>query len=239
MTLDKPVMAFLPCRKGSERVREKNTRPFAGISGGLVELKLNQLIACEAIDAIVVSTNDPSVMAVAQRLAREGSKPLTVASRPEHLASSSTPTDALVAHVPDIIREDALILWTHVTSPFVGAGTYSRAIRTCRQALASAQQDSLMSVTRLQTFIWNQAGPVNYDARQLKWPNTQTLPMWYEVNSAIFLAPRAVYLERRDRVGAHPIFFELSRWEGLDIDWEEDFELAEARWARNAMGVAA
>ena len=30
MTHAKPVIAFLPCRKGSQRVIEKNTRPFAG-----------------------------------------------------------------------------------------------------------------------------------------------------------------------------------------------------------------
>ena len=31
------VAFFLPTRKGSERVKNKNTKPFAGIEGSLVE----------------------------------------------------------------------------------------------------------------------------------------------------------------------------------------------------------
>ena len=31
------IAFFLPTRKGSERVRNKNTRPFAGIEGGLIK----------------------------------------------------------------------------------------------------------------------------------------------------------------------------------------------------------
>ena len=37
------IAFYLPTRKGSERVKNKNTRNFAGIEGGLVENKLNQL----------------------------------------------------------------------------------------------------------------------------------------------------------------------------------------------------
>jgi CMP-N-acetylneuraminic acid synthetase len=32
---------FLPCRSGSERVPEKNTKPFAEVEGGLLTIKLN------------------------------------------------------------------------------------------------------------------------------------------------------------------------------------------------------
>lgn len=39
------IAFYLPTRKGSERVKNKNTRNFAGIEGGLVENKLNQLLA--------------------------------------------------------------------------------------------------------------------------------------------------------------------------------------------------
>ena len=44
------IAFFLPTRKGSERVKNKNTRPFANIEGGLVENKLRQLLATKFID---------------------------------------------------------------------------------------------------------------------------------------------------------------------------------------------
>lgn len=41
--MSEKIAFFLPTRKGSERVKSKNTRPFAGIEGGLVENKIKQL----------------------------------------------------------------------------------------------------------------------------------------------------------------------------------------------------
>lgn len=38
------IAFFLPTRKGSERVKNKNTKPFAGIEGGLMENKIKQLV---------------------------------------------------------------------------------------------------------------------------------------------------------------------------------------------------
>ena len=42
--MSEKIAFFLPTRKGSERVKSKNTRPFAGIEGGLVENKIKQLL---------------------------------------------------------------------------------------------------------------------------------------------------------------------------------------------------
>ena len=33
------ITAFLPCRKGSQRIPDKNVKPFAGIEGGLLKIK--------------------------------------------------------------------------------------------------------------------------------------------------------------------------------------------------------
>ena len=36
------IAFFLPTRKGSERVVNKNTRTFAGVEGGILKIKLQQ-----------------------------------------------------------------------------------------------------------------------------------------------------------------------------------------------------
>ena len=61
------VAFFLPTRKGSERVKNKNTRPFAGDEGGLVEIKIKQLFATKHIDEILFSSNDEKCIAVAEK----------------------------------------------------------------------------------------------------------------------------------------------------------------------------
>ena len=56
------VNVFLPMRAGSERILEKNTKTFADIPGGLCKIKLEQLILCDLVEKIIVSTNDPRVV---------------------------------------------------------------------------------------------------------------------------------------------------------------------------------
>ncbi len=217
-----PITAFLPCRKGSERVPRKNIRPFGPFEHGLVEIKLEQLLACPDIDEIVLSTNDEEILDYAEEL---NAANLRLHRRAEHLASSTTSTDALVAHASDLIPSGH-ILWTHVTSPFVSAALYGEIISAYREALSEGF-DSLMTTTPLQAFLWTDAGPVNYDRRVEKWPRTQTLVPVHEVNSAVFLAPTEVYRKQGDRIGTHPRLHPLDRLVALDIDWEEDFVIAE------------
>lgn len=62
------IAFFLPTRKGSERVKNKNTRPFAGMDGGLIENKIRQLLGTKLIDEIILSTNDEKCMEVAQNM---------------------------------------------------------------------------------------------------------------------------------------------------------------------------
>ena len=114
---------FLPCRAGSQRIPQKNTKDFAGIEGGLLKVKLKTLLQVDSVDTIVVSTNDPEVIAVAESF--ENNK-IVIDIRPEHLASSEASTDDVIKYVPTIIKDDH-ILWTHVTSPFISVSIFEKA----------------------------------------------------------------------------------------------------------------
>lgn len=218
------ISVFLPCRAGSERVPHKNTRSFAGIEGGLLQIKLNQLIACQSVDTIVLSTNDDEVIRIAESLSSEK---IHIDRRPEHLATSSASTDDLVKYVPEVIKDGA-VLWTHVTSPFIDEELYAKAINQYKEVLQQGNYDSLMSVMALRTFIWNKNGAVNYDRQKEKWPRTQTIEPLFEVDSGIFLADVDIYKNLQDRIGEKPFLFENNDIAAFDIDWEEDFFIAEA-----------
>ncbi|NEP50561.1 MAG: acylneuraminate cytidylyltransferase family protein [Moorea sp. SIO3C2] len=226
---ERPIIAFLPCRRGSERVKRKNTRPFAGIEGGLTKIKIEQLLNCPEIDSIVVSTDDLKVAEICNTVAKDYSKSVIICERPAHLATSETSTDDLIKYVPEIITE-GVVLWTHVTSPFVDSSIYSNSIKTYCEQIALDTCDSLMSVTKVQKFLWDCNGPINHEPIHEKWPRTQTLPVIYEVNSAIFLAPIELYIQGQDRIGKRVNLFELTTSQSIDIDWEEDFRLAEKIW---------
>lgn len=226
------MTAFLPCRKGSERVPMKNIRPFGSYEYGLLEIKLNQLLACSAIGRTVLSTNDDEIIKYAESLKEPR---LDIHRRSEYLASNLTSTDDLVKHAGELISSGH-ILWTHVTSPFIGALLYSDIIKVYFESIAKGH-DSLMTTTPLQGFFWNEEGPINYDRSIEKWPRTQTLPLLHEINSAVFLTSAEVYKRSLDRIGAAPFLYKLDKLTGHDIDWEEDFVLAQHLLATNIKAV--
>ena len=220
--MSEEINVFLPMRAGSERVPRKNTKRFAEVDGGLCEIKLKQLLASQLINNIFVSTNDPVVMAICRKFNCDKIK---VIPRPDELATSSTSTDDLIKYAPSIMPE-AHILWTHVTSPFIGPDIYDNMIETYFKNIAS--YDSLMTVTKLQAFLWNENGPFNYDLNAEKWPRTQTIEPLWEVNSGAFITTNEIYRKRIDRIGTNPYFFQLSVDVAFDIDWPSDFTMAEA-----------
>jgi CMP-N-acetylneuraminic acid synthetase len=217
------INVFLPCRKGSERVPKKNIKPFAGFKNGLIDIKLKQLIEAKNIDAIYLSTNDDEILDFAASL---NNPKIILHKRIEELSSSQTSTDQLVAHALDLIK-DGEILWTHVTSPFLTAQAYDQIIE---KYLAEKNKgfDSLMTTNLIHGFLWNQNGPINYDREKEKWPRTQTLEPIHEINSAVFLANADIYKQYDDRIGKKPYLYSLDKVQGFDIDWQDDFNIAQA-----------
>lgn len=218
---------FLPCRKGSERVPNKNTKPFAGVKGGLLEIKLNQLLKLKSVDSIVVSSNDEIVLNFASKY--EDSR-LLIDERPDYLGQSSTSTDDLIAYVPKIITSGH-VLWTHVTSPFIDSNGYETIIGKYKSALRDGY-DSLMTVKEVRGFIWDKEQALNYNRAKEKWPRTQTIAPLYEIDSAVFLASIDKYLQEADRIGTKPFLFVQNAKNAIDIDWPEDFDYAESVWSQ-------
>lgn len=216
------INVFLPMRAGSERIPGKNTRDFAGVKGGLCRIKLEQLVKCDLINTIYVSTNDHEVIKISNSF---NTNKIKVITRPTELASSFTSTDELIKYVSDVMPKGH-ILWTHVTSPFINSKIYSEIISSYFYNLKYF--DSLMTVTKIQKFIWDDSKPINYDRNLEKWPRTQTIKNLWEINSGAFIASDTIYKERLDRIGEKPFLFKLSDEISFDIDWQPDFKIAEA-----------
>lgn len=216
------VTCFLPCRQGSQRVPNKNIKKFSTFEFGLIQIKLKQLQESKYIDEIVLTTNDVNILEYAKSLSFTK---LRLHRRDDSLASSKTSTDQLVSHAHELIT-DGDILWTHVTSPFITSQCYDSIIKTY-QAKKQEGFDSLMTVSEIQGFLWRNGVPINYDRKVEKWPRTQTLEPVSEINSGVFLASHNIYAELNDRIGQTPYLYPLNKLVGFDIDWPEDFVIAE------------
>lgn len=221
--MSEKIAFFLPTRKGSERVKSKNTRPFAGIEGGLVENKIKQLLATKHIDEILFSSNDEMCIAIAEKYASDSR--LRIIPRPNELCLSTTNLQDLICYVPTITNADH-ILWGHVTTPLVEAKVYDTAIEQYLSKIRKGY-DSLVSVKELKNFLLNQEGKLVNNTTDIPWPRTQDLEPLYEINHAIFLAKRSVYTEQKNRIGQKPLLYIMDEIHSKDIDWEEDFKIAE------------
>lgn len=188
----------------------------------MIQIKLRQLLAAELIDEIILSTNDADIISFAQSLSEPR---LHLHQREEHLAYSETSTDHLVAHAHELVP-NGHVLWTHVTSPFITDKHYDQIINIYFEQLGQGY-DSLMTTTAIHAFLWQDEQPINYDRSIEKWPRTQTLKPVHEINSGVFLASSIVYRDKDDRIGDRPYLFNLDKLTSFDIDWPEDFVIAE------------
>ena len=84
-----------------------------------------------------------------------------------------------------------------------------------------------MGVTKIQDFIYDKKKPINFNRKNEKWPQTQTLEKLYIVNNTIFLTSKKNYIKYSDRIGKKPLLMEVKNVKSFDIDWPEDFTIAE------------
>lgn len=217
---------FLPTRKGSERVMNKNTRPFAGVNGGLVKIKIEQLLQVERVNEIIISTNDKATIEIAETFKNDR---ITIIERPDYLCQSSTVIEDFINYIPTITDSEH-IFWVHATAPFADSKILNEALDLYDElVLDNNAFDSLLSVTKIQQFLWSTESNtcVNYDRSIVKWPRTQDLQPLYEINHAFYINSRDNYIKYKDRIGVKPYLFELDHIHSFDIDWEDDFKMAE------------
>jgi CMP-N-acetylneuraminic acid synthetase len=143
--------------------------------------------------------------------------------RPGHLRADDVPMNEILLHDTQQVPAD-FHLQTHSTNPLLRAETISRAIQAFRTNYPKL--DSLFSVTRWQTRLYDQNGrAINHNPMELI--QTQNLPPVYEENSCIYIFNRANLAAKRHRISDHPLMFEIDADEAWDIDEELDFEIAD------------
>ena len=219
------VTFFLPTRKGSERVKSKNTKPFANFNGGLIENKISQLVKTRLLDEIILSTNDEICMEIVRKYAVVDSR-IRIIPRPEDLCLSSTNLQDVITYVPTITDAEHII-WGHVTTPLASAEQYDTGIQLYMDNLSNGF-DSLVGVTEFKNFLLDNDGRIVNNNTDKPWPRTQDLTPLYEINHTMFIAKREIYVNQKNRIGIRPFLYVMDAIHSFDIDWPDDFVIAEA-----------
>jgi len=209
------LIALVPMRHHSQRVPGKNYRILAGKP--LFHHILETLLAVPEITQILVDTDSDPVMDGL----RADFPQVKIIDRPENLRADDVSMNDILIYDTEQIQAD-FYLQTHSTNPLLKSETVSRAIQSLITNYPA--HDSLFSVTRLQTRLYDQYGrAINHDPSLLI--QTQDLPPIYEENSCLYLFRRENLLKRHHRIGEKPLMFEIDAEEAWDIDEEMDFEI--------------
>lgn len=207
------TVVLLPIKLNNQRVPGKNTKTF---SDGTPLMTLIQKACLDAkkVDEIYVYCSNEAV----KEYILPGVKFL---KRPDFL-------DTDKANSNDIIREfiktvDAdIYVETHATGPF----TKSESIDACVEAVATGEYDSAFLAKRIQEFLWQNGTAMNFDIQHF--PRTQDLVPIYSEAPGAYVFTKETFEKYDRRVGMKPYIHEISEIESRDIDYPEDFEIANA-----------
>lgn len=214
------VKALVAVRSGSQRVQNKNIRPFAGSS--LLEIKLEQLLNIKSLDGVIVNSNDENMLNIAKKMGCE------VVLREEKYASNTVSMSEVYKNMAENFNGD-IVVYANVTNPLLRSYTIEKAIET--YMINSEDYDSLNTAHLIKEFLFKDGNPLNYDLAQQ--PRSQDLPDIYALNFAINIIEREKMIECKNVVGKHPFIWGIDEVEATDIDNPIDFAFAEYIYTKN------
>ena len=210
------LVAVIPVRKGSQRVINKNFRPFAGEN--LLIKKIKILKEVKFLEKIIINTDSDNAIDIAKKYGVDYWR------REDYYASSECLNSDFWQNVAETTNSKYL-LFANCTSPLIKLETYQNTINIFKEKVVKGEFDSLNTVTELKEFIFLENKPINFSLNST--PNSQNLPNTVILNFAINILSTENMFKHKSLVGKKPYLYKLDEVEGIDINSETDFEIAE------------
>ncbi|ENF8750349.1 acylneuraminate cytidylyltransferase family protein [Vibrio fluvialis] len=216
--MKKKVVALLPMKANSERVKGKNFRNLAGKP--LFQWILDSLLEVKDVDLVVINTDAKHILL---ENGLQESERVLIRERKDELCGDFVSMNLILADDISNIPADVYIM-THTTNPLISSKTISEGLRKFN---SSDDYDSLFTVNKIQTRFYRQDGSaVNHDPDNLI--RTQDLEPWYEENSCLYYFTSESFSKTNARIGKIPQMMVTPPLESLDIDEPHDWEMVAA-----------
>jgi len=229
------VVGLIPARGGSKRVARKNVRVLAGHP--MVAYTIAAARESGIFSDVIVSTEDEETADIARRYGA------TVSIRPREFAGDGSPDIQWVRHTLESLRNEGngtdCFSILRPSSPFRQAGTIRRAWKVF---LSQPDADSLRAVEKCRQHpckMWIidgdrmrpllAAGDSTTPAHSTPY---EMLPPVYVQNASLEIAWTRVVFEKGTIAGDEIVPFLTEDYEGLDINFPQDWLMAEDLIAR-------
>ena len=228
MILEQKVLALVPARGGSKGLPGKNVRSLCGRP--LIQWSIETALACKEISAVVVSTDDVQIAAVAAAAGAE-----VPFLRPPSLADDTASSIDVVIHALDYLESKGrvfdIVLLLEPTSPLREVADIQVAI----QRMVDTQAPAIVSVCRAESthpaFMFRSikngrlepflsASPTGLRRQEIE-------PLFY-LDGTLYASTVKALRQRRSFYHEDTLAYEVAKWKALEIDDIEDFQMVEA-----------
>ncbi len=229
------TIAVIPARGGSKGFPRKNLAELAGVP--MVAWSVKQAIESDAVDRVLVSTDDLEIADVARLYGAD------VVDRPAALATDDATSESALLHALEVIGAGGqnlidFVVFLQATSPVRESSDIDAAIARVRKTGA----DSLFSCTRVEDYFMWEDSPrgyrsVNYDFRNRS--RRQDITPRYLENGSIYIVSPQILRRDHNRLGGKIEIYEMPFWKSFQVDEEADLAICEYYMRTRLLGEKA
>lgn len=204
--------AMIPIKLHSERVPGKNLKPLGGRP--LMHYIQHACLRARLLDEVYVYCSSDEVAPYIL----EG---ITLLRRPAFLDGDGCNCNDLLREFMAQVEADIYVA-AHATAPF----TRPDSIDACIARVRDDEYDSAFLAQPLRQMLWQHGRPLNFDPSHF--PRTQDLDPVHVEASGAFVVSRSAFRQYGCRAAGRIHIHEIDALEAFDLDWPQDFAIAEA-----------
>jgi CMP-N,N'-diacetyllegionaminic acid synthase len=230
LSINKPkVLAIIPAREGSKRVKHKNFRPFAGTT--LVDIAIEQSLAAKTLTDIVLSTDSKDVLEIGRKY-----PDIICLERPVEISDDKSPAIDYVKHTLAVLEPQKGYIYDMVViiQPSSPLRTPQDIDKTVELLIANPNKESSVSVVLVDHMIHPLKLKVMQGDTLLPYLEEEKgrfasheLPDIYVRNCAVYVTRRECLENRVDVISPNSVGYVMSSETSVDINSMLDFELGE------------
>lgn len=225
MIQNKKILAIIPARKGSKRLKNKNIKNFCGKP--LIQWTIDQAINCSLIDKVFVSTDSEIIKNISIKTGAE-----VPFLRPDNLSQDNSSTNECIIHFLENIKEHYdIIVLLQTTSPLRQSFHISESIQ---KFISTDNIESLVSVKKKSNPPANASKSIydlyNSATNSL---NEIKMPKYFSPNGAIYISTSDIFLINKTFYTKKTYLYAMDDKYSVDIDYKDDFLYAQRMFKKN------
>lgn len=207
------VVAFVPAKGSSERIENKNIKILDGKP--LFLRQIEKLCSLDFIDEVYLDTESQELIDLVSHV---GCK---ILKRDPSLSTNKTDGNKLFYN--EVVQVEAdIYIQILCTSPFIKGETIKKGIDVLSEY---NKFDSVVLVRREKQYTWSPETEItNYNKEDI--PNSFTLPDTIIETMGMYIVKSNAARSLKRRIGNSPFLLEASAIEAVDVNYPDDFELA-------------